>query len=102
MRAHNKSVVGFSIKGHAGMAEHGQDIVCAAVSALAQTALLGLTMYLKRDVSYKMKKQSGRLSVKLNGKPDVRTDVVFETMLLGLLEIKKLHSEYITISQTRR
>jgi len=28
---------GFSVKGHAGYAPHGQDIVCAAVSALVQT-----------------------------------------------------------------
>lgn len=31
------------VKGHAGYAGHGQDIVCAAVSAIAQTAVLGLT-----------------------------------------------------------
>lgn len=28
---------GLSIRGHAGYAPHGQDIVCAAVSALVQT-----------------------------------------------------------------
>jgi uncharacterized protein YsxB (DUF464 family) len=28
--------------GHANYAEHGKDIVCAAVSAIMQTALLGL------------------------------------------------------------
>lgn len=31
-----------SIKGHAGYAEHGKDIVCAGVSTLVQTMLLGL------------------------------------------------------------
>jgi uncharacterized protein YsxB (DUF464 family) len=30
------------VKGHANYAEHGKDIVCAAVSAIMQTALLGL------------------------------------------------------------
>lgn len=29
-------------KGHADYAPHGQDIVCAAVSVIMQTALLGL------------------------------------------------------------
>lgn len=28
---------GFSLKGHAGYAPHGQDVVCAAVSVLVQT-----------------------------------------------------------------
>lgn len=30
------------VKGHAGYAPHGQDIVCAAVSAILQTAVLGI------------------------------------------------------------
>lgn len=30
------------VKGHSGYAPHGQDIVCAAVSAILQTAVLGL------------------------------------------------------------
>lgn len=30
---------GFTIEGHAGYAEHGKDIVCAAVSALTQTLI---------------------------------------------------------------
>ena len=93
-------ISGFSVSGHSGYDENGQDIVCAAVSALAQTALLGLTIHLKRDVSYDM--EEGRLSVQLNTKPDAQTDAVLETMILGLLEIEKLHAEYITISQTRR
>jgi uncharacterized protein len=28
--------------GHAGYAEHGKDIVCAAISTIMQTALLGI------------------------------------------------------------
>lgn len=33
----NRSGSGLTIQGHAGFAPHGQDIVCAAVSALVQT-----------------------------------------------------------------
>ena len=33
---------GFIVEGHADYAEEGSDIVCAAVSALTQTALLGI------------------------------------------------------------
>ena len=36
---------GFTIKGHADYDEAGSDIVCAAVSALSQTALLGIMQY---------------------------------------------------------
>lgn len=34
--------VQISIKGHANSNEYGKDIVCAGVSAVVQTALLGL------------------------------------------------------------
>lgn len=34
--------LGFVISGHAGLAESGYDIVCAAVSALSQGAIIGL------------------------------------------------------------
>jgi uncharacterized protein len=30
------------VRGHAGYAEHGKDIVCAGVSAITQAAILGL------------------------------------------------------------
>lgn len=38
----NAGEVVLTIKGHANYAEHGQDIVCAGVSAIIQTAILGL------------------------------------------------------------
>lgn len=34
--------VHLDVSGHAGHAAYGEDIVCAAVSAIVQTALLGL------------------------------------------------------------
>jgi uncharacterized protein YsxB (DUF464 family) len=33
---------GFAVEGHAGFGDYGKDIVCAGVSAIAQTALFGL------------------------------------------------------------
>jgi uncharacterized protein len=38
-------------KGHAEQAEHGEDVVCAAVSALLQAAWLGLTDVAKVPVT---------------------------------------------------
>lgn len=45
-------VVGFNIVGHAGYAPHGQDVVCAAVSAASDMALVGLLEVLKIDIEY--------------------------------------------------
>ena len=38
-RNSQKKVTGFEISGHAGYAEEGSDIICAAVSAIAYTAV---------------------------------------------------------------
>ena len=38
-RNSQKKVTGFEISGHAGYAEEGSDIICAAVSAIAYTAI---------------------------------------------------------------
>lgn len=38
----DKGIKGFQANGHAGFAAYGEDIVCAAISALTQAAVLGL------------------------------------------------------------
>lgn len=43
IKAEKKSgLVSIKVEGHANYDEHGKDIVCSAVSAITQTALLGL------------------------------------------------------------
>lgn len=88
-------VSGFTVTGHSGTAERGQDIVCAGVSALTQTALLGMMEYLHREVDYDI--ASGKLSVRLKGVPDDLTEAILQSMLLGLAEIQKLSPEAVRI-----
>ena len=42
--------LGFIVEGHAEFAPHGQDIVCAGVSAIVQAAILGIEHYTYVDV----------------------------------------------------
>ncbi|MBV9104179.1 MAG: ribosomal-processing cysteine protease Prp [Candidatus Eremiobacteraeota bacterium] len=41
-RDSTKRLSSLSASGHSGWAQHGEDVVCAAVSAIVQTAWLGL------------------------------------------------------------
>ena len=93
-------ISGFSVSGHSGTAERGMDIVCAGVSALTQTALLGLGEHLHRTMDYSV--ASGKLTMKLKGEPDDLTESILETMLLGLIEIQKISPEAVRISKQRR
>ena len=92
-------IVGFSAKGHTGYADSGEDIVCAAVSALTQTAYLGLVQYVSTDTEVSQK--DGALRVKLPKELDPdqrdRAELILGTMLLGLGSVEENYSDYLKI-----
>ena len=92
-------ISGYEVTGHSGTAARGKDIVCAGVSSLAQTALLGIGEYLHREVEYSV--ASGKLCMKLKGAPDDLTEAVLQTMLLGLMEIEKLSPRVVRIKRVQ-
>jgi hypothetical protein len=96
-RDEQSSIIGYDIDGHAEYADTGEDVVCAAVSAIAQTALAGLIELLKCKETHKMKK--GRLSVQLLQKPDKQTDAVLKTMELGLRQIAIQSPKYVKFNE---
>jgi len=100
VRNSDQAMVGFSVIGHANTAPHGQDIVCAGISALTQTAALGLDRQLKKKIHIKI--ASGNLKLNLLDKPDALTNAVLETMLIGLTEIRNLNPKSVRILERRR
>ena len=92
-------ISGYEVTGHSGTAARGEDIVCAGVSALAQTALLGIGKHLHRETDYEV--ASGKLSMKLKGAPDDLTEAVLQSMLLGLRDIEKLTPKAVRINERR-
>ena len=53
---------GLSARGHADFADHGSDVVCAAVSAILQSVRLGLEAYVGADLE--AHQRSGTLKLK--------------------------------------
>lgn len=94
-----QAITGFCVSGHADAAPHGQDIVCAGVSSLTQSAVLGVTEYLQRKV--KVAVDPGKLVLELQ-ETDSLTSAILETMLLGLTEIAKLYPKFVRIKEHRR
>ena len=88
-------ITGFSAEGHSGTAPRGEDIVCAGVSSLTDSAFLGITEYLHRNVI--SKDSSGKLQMVLEGRPDERTEAILETMLLGLTAIAEAYPRALRI-----
>ena len=52
-------------EGHTGYDVEGYDVVCAALSSIVQTAVLGLMQVAKINVDYKVDEEKGYLMVKL-------------------------------------
>ena len=90
-------MIGFSINGHANTAPRGYDIYCAGVSSLSQSAFLCVRDYLKRDFDADF--SGGRLFMKLKGSADDLTEAVFQTMLIGLLEIEKIAPQIVKVKK---
>ncbi|HIU64796.1 MAG TPA: ribosomal-processing cysteine protease Prp [Candidatus Avacidaminococcus intestinavium] len=93
-------ISGYEINGHAGYAEEGFDIVCAAVSALSLAALNGLTEHLKCEVQYVC--SNGALKVELKQTPDQLTEAILVTMSMALLDIAEQYPQRVRIQERRR
>ena len=86
----------FSVQGHSGTAPKGRDIVCAGVSALSQTALLGLGRHFHRKIDYHIE-TSGDLHMKLREAPDDLSEAILRTMRLGIAEIEKAYPDGVRL-----
>ena len=92
-------IAGYRVTGHSGTAKHGQDIVCAGVSALTQSALLGIMEHLHRTVDYDI--ASGNLEMRLIESPNDCTEAILRTMYMGLAEIEKISPKGIQIQEVK-
>ncbi|NLK44289.1 MAG: ribosomal-processing cysteine protease Prp [Tissierellia bacterium] len=98
----------YTVEGHANFADYGKDIVCAAVSVLAQTTLLSLVEVcgLKEEsLKYEIDDNRGFLNVELpidieNTVLD-RTQIVLETFFLGIKSIIESYPEYVKLENGR-
>lgn len=86
----NGNPVGFHVSGHANMGEYGEDLVCAAVSAIVQTAILGITevCHIPAGVSIEEGETTCILSKDATEDAIQRAGIVMDTMIAGLGSIQ--------------
>ena len=94
-------VAGVTCKGHTGYAEEGEDIVCAAVSSVVQTAVLGLMRLAGIDVEYKVDEKEGFLSAtipeKITAAQRHDADLILRTAYLGVSDLYEEFSDFINL-----
>lgn len=92
---------GFSVIGHSGALPHGEDIVCAAVSALAITtvnaldAVAGITIcpFVKEGILHL------RIPRRLTGMQRHDANRLLRTARLGMRQIAAQYPRYVRISE---
>ncbi len=88
--------IDFQSKGHAGYAEEGHDIVCAAVSALIITTVNSLETFTKE--CFQVSERDGFVSIHFSGTNTDEGKLLMDSLLLGLTEIEhSYNNRYLTV-----
>ena len=95
----NDRITGFSISGHSGYAEAGQDIVCAAVSAVVTMAEATINDVCGAKAKVRVKDEQARISLTLPPSCDEEESVqaVLAGMMLTLCSLRDDHPDYIEV-----
>jgi uncharacterized protein YsxB (DUF464 family) len=95
------NIQGLEIKGHAGYAEHGSDVVCAAASVTAYTAagaleeLAGLAgCYSEKDGYFNI-----QLPDNISEKQKNIAAIILETAAIGFKQINLSYSEFLSVKE---
>lgn len=94
----DKRYKGFAIRGHAGYAAYGSDIVCAAVSALSTNTVNSLEAFSSDRIQIRTEEEFGALVLRLETRADETSQLFIKSLALGLSSIRDEYgSKYIKI-----
>ncbi len=95
----------FVLDGHAGYADHGQDIVCAAVSMTVINTINSIDSLTKEALLLDQDDERGYIDCTF---PDIKANqgtsearLLLESMVLGLKSIQEEYGEYIQVIRNK-
>ncbi len=87
--------------GHTNYGEKGEDIVCASLSSIVQTAALGLLMVAEMPLKMKRDDEAGYLKFSLpdnlSEKQEIQAAAILDTMVCGISDLYETFSDYIEL-----
>lgn len=88
----------FTVKGHAGFGEHGEDIVCSAVSAIAYTAVGALEDIAGvKGHSEKNGYMKCSLPLELSEDSCFKAKIILDAMTIGFKQVEMAYSKYVSV-----
>ncbi|MGM9940530.1 MAG: ribosomal-processing cysteine protease Prp [Bulleidia sp.] len=91
----NNHIQSITVKGHAGSAEYGHDLVCAIVSGIVVGLCNALNQLTGED---NMTVREGHVSIQIEH-PDDKTDLILETGLIQLKTAEEVNQDYLKITE---
>ncbi len=90
---------GFTCKGHAGYGTHGQDIVCAGVSALVITTVQSIETLTSDEIESHSDEDTGTVTCRFHRPASKEAALLLDALLLGCRSIRETYgTKYITIT----
>lgn len=97
----NNKIFEVECDGHTNYGEKGEDIVCASLSSIVQTAVLGLLMVVMVELDMKRDDEQGYLKFtlpeKLDETQEIQASAILDTMMCGISELYESFSDYIEL-----
>ena len=92
--------LGFDLSGHAGYADSGEDVVCAAVSVLVINTLNSLDRFTEDHFSIDTDEESGEIIFRFELFPSHDAKLLLDAMILGLSDMAddENYDEYIQLT----
>lgn len=85
---------GITVKGHANYAVSGSDIVCAGITALAQTLIKSIKDLTDDKIEYEI--SPGRVDIKY-GNLSEKSKILVDSFFIGICMIAEEFPEYVRI-----
>lgn len=97
----NNKIFEVECDGHTNYGEKGEDIVCASLSSIVQTAVLGLLMVVMVELDMKRDDEQGYLKFtlpeKLDETQEIQASAILDTMMCGISDLYESFSDYIEL-----
>ena len=92
-------ITGFSISGHSGYAEAGQDVVCAAITAVVTMAEATINDVCGAKAKVRVGEDEARITLKLPKSCDEEESVqaVLAGMMVTLINLQEDYSDFIEV-----
>ena len=95
----NERITGFSVSGHSGYAEAGQDIVCAAISAAVALAECTINDVCGGKAKVRVKEADARITLTLPAtcEEEEAVQAVLAGMMLYFINLRDDYPDYIEV-----